>query len=50
MGKDYLGIQRLKNNGLNWHQYWTQLRAYLHGEGLLHIIQEDISPPPNLKL
>ena len=38
MGKDYPGIQRLKKDGLNWHQYWTQLRTYLRGEGLLHII------------
>ena len=50
MGKDYPGIQRLKNNGSNWHQYWTQLRAYLRGEGLLHIIQEDAGPPPYPKL
>ena len=50
MGKDYPGIQRLKNNGSNWHQYWTQLRAYLRGKGLLHIIQEDAGPPPYPKL
>jgi len=45
MGKDYLGIQRLKNDGSNWHQYWTQLYAYLRGEGLLHVIREDAGPP-----
>ena len=44
MGKDYPGIQRLKKDGLNWHQYWTQLRTYLRGEGLLHIIREDAAP------
>ena len=27
-----------------------QLRAYLRGKGLLHIIQEDAGPPPYLKL
>jgi len=45
MGKDYLGIQRLKKDGLNWPQYWTQLSTYLRGKGLLHIIQEDAGPP-----
>ena len=50
MGKDYPGIQRLKKDGSNWPQYWTQLRAYLRGEGLLHIIQEDAGPPPHPKL
>ena len=44
MGKDYPGIQRLKKDGSNWHQYWTQLSAYLRGEGLLHIIREDAAP------
>ena len=23
MAKEYLGIQRLKKDGSNWHQYWT---------------------------
>ena len=50
MGKDYPGIQRLKNNGSNWHQYRMQLRAYLRSEGLLHIIQEDAGPPLYQKL
>ena len=27
-----------------------QLRAYLRSEGLLHIIQENIGPPPHPKL
>ena len=44
IGKDYLGIQRLKKDGLNWHQYWTQLSTYLCGKGLLHIIWEDAAP------
>ena len=38
MGKDYPGIQRLKKDGLNWPQYWTQLSTHLRGEGLLYII------------
>ena len=50
MGKDYPGIQRLKKDGSNWHQYWTQLSAYLRGEGLLHIIREDAGPPLYPKL
>ena len=50
MGKDYPGIQRLKKDGSNWPQYWTQLHAYLYGEGLLYIIQEDMGPPPYPKL
>ncbi len=50
MGKDYPGIQRLKKDGSNWHQYWTQLSTYLRGEGLLHIIREGAGPPPYPKL
>jgi hypothetical protein len=50
MGKDYPGIQRLKKDGSNWPQYWTQLSTYLCGEGLLHIIREDAAPPLNPKL
>jgi hypothetical protein len=44
MGKDYPSIQRLKKDGSNWPQYWTQLSTYLRGEGLLHIIREDAAP------
>ena len=50
MGKDYPGIQCLKKDGLNWHQYWMQLSMYLCGKGLLHIIWESAGPPPYPKL
>ena len=50
MGKDYLGIQRLKKDSLNWPQYWTQLSIYLYSKGLLYIIQKNMGLLLHLKL